>query len=256
MARTIVRCIITTTPIGFAPRWCATSRRAEPTSCHGRWDARRTGSPRGPNPRRRSARAGADGAGCGSRPGPRPARWRRPHAADQPVRRRGTSTTAPLRSTGVRASEAVRSRHGVAAGRSGRQPVAALEPPVLQHGAPCSGAHAMAEPVLLGPPAIVGLKRALHPFLLISTSSRRSNRACTQARRQRERPYRPFKARGPGPRAATGTAPTHRSPHAGGRLGAVLASRCYGALSCWGTRRRDLQRSVHSLWTDLWTNLG
>ena len=116
-------------------------------------------------------RADGDGADSGARRYPRYVQLRTQRVmvrAPQPV---GRGTTLRLPTNGAPQPEDDRSRHGHGAARSGRQPVTALGPTRLQDGSAGARAHPLTEPVLLGPTAVVRLKGALHPCLLISANT-------------------------------------------------------------------------------------
>lgn len=91
------------------------------------------------------------------------------HSRHGAVERQGRSpwsTTAIRHAHGRRARAARRTRSVHGGDRSRRQAVPALGAPRLQNGSPSPSAHAVAETVLAGTPAVVGLKCALHADLL------------------------------------------------------------------------------------------
>ena len=114
-------------------------------------------------PKRREGDVSGD---YGRRPARRCGRWHSPHGAVERQGRSPWSTTA-IRHGHVRRVRAVRRTRSVhGGGRSRRQAVPALGAPGLQNGPTSPSAHAVAETVLAGTPAVVGLKCALHADLL------------------------------------------------------------------------------------------
>src|SRR5579884_638031 len=157
---------------GLGTRQLSVLRRTAPPLA-GR---RRSGKPPGAwwAPGRRRRLAGDDGAGCAARPAQRAdRRRRRPSAAPSGLRRRRLPSPGPSAPDGPIGAARRRSAWSGPAtpvgplgrersGRSGRQAVAALRPPGLENGPAGPGGHAVAEAVVLGPLAVVGLVGALH----------------------------------------------------------------------------------------------
>jgi len=111
----------------------------------------------------RPASAGADG--CVPRRIRWRARWRTPRGAEPDWNRERTSTTADRSAPGPRLAEDERRPRGRGSGRSSRQTGATLGATGLEHGAPGTGAHPSAEPVLASSVAVVGLEGAFHDDL-------------------------------------------------------------------------------------------
>lgn len=151
---------------GARPRRSSVQRgRDGPLRARQRTGVHRKGSCRyGPDRRRWHEAAG--GAGCGPRRC-RPAwTWRRPRGAARADRRRRRPPTAVPAGPGSRWSAAP-GRCGVhGSGGSGRQLHPALVATILHDRPTGPGGHAGPETVVLGPLADVGLKGALHWFLL------------------------------------------------------------------------------------------
>lgn len=138
-----------------------------------RWlAARRSGTRRVAAGRmtRRSAAGCADGAAPGSSSPPDRGRAppQTPHEAECCfLADRVRTCTTGLRPELAGPRSTIGRRSGApGCARSSRQTVAALGAPGLQDGAATSGAHAVAETVLLGTATIVGLVGALHAALL------------------------------------------------------------------------------------------
>jgi hypothetical protein len=138
------------------------------------WRRRGTNRPAADAPRhsRRRPTAGAGGDGFGRQRCQPGARRRRRRAPVPPPGRRSRRTTADPVAPGDPRSGSGRTPLGHEFARSGRQPRSALGPAGLEDRSTGPRGHAVAEPVTLRAPPIVGLVGALHPCLLAGKPQR------------------------------------------------------------------------------------
>lgn len=155
---------------------------------------------------------------------------RTPHAAVWRCRedRECTCTTGLRPERAALPPSGVRTRGALGCARSSRQLVTALVAACLQHCAAGPGAHPLAETMLLGTTAVIGLVGALHAALLELHSAALTGR---QQLRSKRRPTRSGNAR-TACKTRVARHPVATEPRAMGATGAAVRRRPRSLLRC------------------------